>query len=72
MLVHPARPLRQPAGPTSPAQPQHEVDVLPVGEQPLVEAVHLEERLRVERRRRRRGPTGRPGPFSTSTRSPFR
>ena len=67
------RVLRQPAAAAIAPQPQDEVDVLQVGEDPLVEAPEREERLAVEGGRRSRWADGvGDRPSRTLSGSPFR
>src|SRR4051794_35959328 len=51
VLVHAPRAGREGTAPAEQPQPQHEVDVLPVGEEGLVEAAHIEEGAPIERGR---------------------
>jgi len=58
VFVHATRIPREPAAAAIAPQPQDEVDILQVGEDPLVEATDREERLAVEGGRRSRWPDG--------------
>ena len=55
VLVRPPRVGGEPATPPRATQPQHQVHVLPVGEQPLVEAARVQERIAGEGRGGSRG-----------------
>ena len=68
-----ARLLDEPASAPSEPQANDEVDVLEIGEEPLVEAPDRQEGLTCDAAAAAEGPTGSAaGPSSTSSGSPFR